>query len=127
MLKEIRRQIAMANDIAFVTEECKHKGDCAGTCPKCESEVRYLEQQLASRRRLGLTTRVVGLSLGIAALAPAVVTSCVKDGDMDIEQLQGDVNTEPTMGIVGPAGPCGDNGQGQGGDGQGSGTEGQAQ
>ena len=119
MLKEIRRQIAMANDIAFVTEECKHKGDCTGTCPKCESEVRYLEQQLASRRRLGLTTKVVGLSLGIAAIAPAVVTSCVKDGDIDIEQLQGDVNTEPTMGIVAPPGTGGDDGQGSGNEGQG--------
>ena len=112
MLKEIRRQIAMANDIAFVTEECKHKGDCAGTCPKCESEVRYLEQQLASRRRLGLTTKVVGLSLGLAAIAPAVVTSCVKDGELeDIEQLQGDVDT--TMGIVAPPGTGGGDGQGQ--------------
>jgi len=113
MLKEIRRQIAMANDIAFVTEECKHKGDCAGTCPKCESEVRYLEQQLASRRRLGLTTKVVGLSLGLAAIAPAVVTSCVKDGDLEIEQLQGDVDTESTMGFVGPPGTGGSDGQGQ--------------
>ena len=47
ILKEIRRQIAKANDIEFVTAECKHKGDCAGTCPKCESEVAYLEEQLA--------------------------------------------------------------------------------
>ena len=83
ILKEIRRQIAKANDIEFVTAECRHKGDCAGTCPKCESEVVYLEEQLARRRRLGLTTRVAGLALGLAAIAPAtLVTSCTK-GDLN--------------------------------------------
>ena len=45
ILKEIRKQIAMENDIEFVTSECTHKGDCAGTCPKCEAEVRYLERE----------------------------------------------------------------------------------
>ncbi len=42
ILKEIRRQIAEANGIEFVTSECRYKGDCLGTCPKCEAEVRYL-------------------------------------------------------------------------------------
>ena len=46
ILKEIRRQIAEANDIEFITSECQYQGDCLGTCPKCEAEVRYLEQQL---------------------------------------------------------------------------------
>ena len=109
ILKEIRRQIAKANDIEFVTAECRHKGDCAGTCPKCESEVAYLEEQLARRRRLGLTTRVAGLALGLAAIAPAtLVTSCTK-GDLigpEEEQLQGDVPPpDPTMGIIGPQNP----------------------
>lgn len=86
MLKEIRRQIAKANDIEFVTSECKHKGNCAGTCPKCEEEVRYLEEQLAARKRLGRTTKVVGLSLGLAAVAPVLFTSCVIEGkDTPIE------------------------------------------
>ena len=110
ILKEIRRQIAKANDIEFVTAECKHKGDCAGTCPKCESEVVYLEEQLARRRRLGLTTRVAGLALGLAAIAPAtLVTSCTK-GDIekpDEEQLQGDVPPDSWMGFVAPPEPSG--------------------
>jgi len=50
ILKEIRRQIAEANDIEFVTSECRYKGDCLGTCPKCEAEVQYLEQQLRMRQ-----------------------------------------------------------------------------
>ena len=106
MLKEIRRQIARANDIEFVTAECKHKGDCSGTCPKCESEVAYLEEQLARRRRLGLTTRVAGLALGLAAIAPvALVDSCTKGDLIGPEELQGDVAPDRTMGVVGPVNP----------------------
>lgn len=52
ILKDIRRQIAEANDIEFITSECQYQGDCLGTCPKCEAEVRYLEQQL-ERKRMG--------------------------------------------------------------------------
>ena len=44
-LRKIRRQIARENDIALVTTECRHKGSCLGTCPKCEAEIRYLEEQ----------------------------------------------------------------------------------
>lgn len=50
ILKEIRRQIAEANDIDFITSECQYKGDCLGTCPKCESEVRYLEHSSVRAR-----------------------------------------------------------------------------
>ena len=49
ILKEIRQRIADENDIPFVTQECRHQGNCSGTCPRCESELRYLEQQLAQR------------------------------------------------------------------------------
>ena len=65
ILKEIRRQIAEANDIEYVVEECQYKGDCKGTCPKCEAEVRYLESQLHKRQMLGKAVVVAGLSLGV--------------------------------------------------------------
>ena len=65
ILKEIRRQIAEANDIKYVVEECQYKGDCKGTCPKCEAEVRYLESQLHKRQMLGKAVVVAGLSLGV--------------------------------------------------------------
>lgn len=69
ILKQIRKQIADANDIHYVIEECKFKGDCTGTCPKCEAEVRYLEEQLEERRILGKAVALVGVSAGIAALS----------------------------------------------------------
>ena len=46
-------------------EECQYKGDCKGTCPKCEAEVRYLESQLHKRQMLGKAVVVAGLSLGV--------------------------------------------------------------
>ena len=53
ILKDIRKRIADANGIEYAISECKFKGDCLGTCPKCESEVRYLERELEKRRSLG--------------------------------------------------------------------------
>ena len=58
ILEDIRKQIAEENDIEFITSECQHKGDCAGTCPKCEAELRYLESQLARRSAAGFPAPV---------------------------------------------------------------------
>ncbi len=80
ILKEIRRQIAEANDIEFVTSECRYKGDCLGSCPKCEAEVRYLEQQLRHRQLAGKLVNLAGISAGaIAMLAPIAVQSQTPD------------------------------------------------
>ena len=65
ILKEIRKQIAAENDIDLVVSECTYQGDCLGTCPKCESEVRYLERELEKRQRLGKVAMVAGLSVGL--------------------------------------------------------------
>ena len=73
ILKQIRAEIARENDIEWVVSECKHKGNCKGTCPKCEQEVRQLEAALAKREALGKTVAVVGISASIALS----VTGCV--------------------------------------------------
>ena len=91
ILKDIRVKIAQENDIEFITSECTHKGDCAGTCPKCEAEVRYLESQLARRNASGRQMRLAGISLGIAAIAPALA-SCeplTTAGDPVVDGLMG--------------------------------------
>ncbi len=75
ILKEIRRQIAEANDIEYVVEECQYKGDCKGTCPKCEAEVRYLESQLHKRQMLGKAVVVAGLSLGVIPVVAQEVSA----------------------------------------------------
>ncbi len=68
ILKEIRRQIAEANGIEFATSECRYKGDCLGTCPKCEAEVRYLEQQLRARFLAGKAVALAGISAASLAM-----------------------------------------------------------
>ena len=69
ILKEIRKQIAEENDIKLVVEECTYQGDCKGTCPKCEAEVRYLERELEKRQRMGKAAVFAGLSLGTIVAA----------------------------------------------------------
>jgi len=80
ILKQIREQIAKENDIDLVVAECTHKGECRGTCPRCESEVRYLEEQLEKRRRLRRNVALAGISAGVvASLAGCSVVEGIKD------------------------------------------------
>ena len=63
ILKDVRRKVAQENDIPLVERECTHEGDCRGTCPYCESEVRYLERELSKRRALGKAVSVAGIAV----------------------------------------------------------------
>ena len=103
ILKEIRAEIARANDIAWVVSECKHKGNCKGTCPKCEQEVRELEDALAKRAALGKKVAVVGISATLALS----VTGCDDlfatggeplAGDMIVTEEQQTENQSPLAG-----------------------------
>ena len=69
VLKRVRLDIARANDIEYSPTPCDHKGDCDGTCPACESEVRYLESRLRARRSLGKAALVAGVTMGLLATA----------------------------------------------------------
>ena len=66
ILKEIRQRIADENDIPYITRECTFQGDCSGTCPRCESELRYLESQLALRSSMKKSVTVAALCAGMA-------------------------------------------------------------
>ena len=87
VLKTIRKQIAEANEIKYEPRECHHKGECRGTCPACEAEVRYIEQQLDIRRQLGKAVALMGISAGLSAL-----TSCGNKAenveDYELAQLE---------------------------------------
>ena len=67
LLKSIRQQIADANGISYQPKECHHKGDCTGTCPACEEEIRYLERELKARKGNGFGMKVAGIAAGICA------------------------------------------------------------
>ncbi|MDE5683476.1 MAG: energy transducer TonB [Muribaculaceae bacterium] len=115
ILKEIRRRIAEANDIEYVTSECQYKGDCAGTCPRCEAEVRYLEEQLASRRLAGKAVFLAGLTAlsactgaNTAVPIPEAAVEAMPDTACCLtEELEGDVafNEPDTVEAVETASP----------------------
>lgn len=102
ILKDIRRQIAEANDIEFITSECQYQGDCLGTCPKCEAEVRYLEQQLERRRIIGKAVTVLGISAGLVAMSP--MTSCTNSANKGTNQkiISDTISSECMFGDIVP-------------------------
>ena len=53
LLNEIRQKIADENNIEFIIYDCTFEGDCTGTCPKCESELEYLERELEKKQNAG--------------------------------------------------------------------------
>lgn len=97
ILKDIRREIAKANDIDLVISECTYKGDCAGTCPKCEAEVRYLEQQLRMRRNAGKVVALAGLMAGAFVATSPLHASVGSDA---APVMQHDPELSRTKGMV---------------------------
>ena len=89
-LREVRREIAEANDIRLIQPECTHEGDCEGTCPRCEQEVSWLEDQLEKRRSLGHAVRITGIAASIAGVM--ALSACTTNGGEPV--LQGDPAVE---------------------------------
>ena len=97
ILKEIRKQIAAENDIKLVIEECTYQGDCLGTCPKCEAEVRYLERELEKRQRSGKAAVVAGLSIGLLGASQVALAQTLDSLRMDTIE---EVAEQEVFGIV---------------------------
>jgi len=99
ILKQIRKQIADANDIQYIIEECSHRGSCRGTCPKCEWEVRMLEKALEKRRLAGKKVALAGISAGFFLTACSPI-DMVKDLIHSVSPIEGDVMAETTSGAI---------------------------
>ena len=78
ILRRIRQDVAERYGLQYTPSECKHQGDCAGTCPKCDAELEDLQRQLESRgiSDINLTNIPVDIE---------------HSGDDDVEILEGDV------------------------------------
>ena len=50
-LKQIRIDIGNKNGILYEPAVCHYEGDCSGTCPKCEQELKELSNQLLNINR----------------------------------------------------------------------------
>ncbi|MBR4713923.1 MAG: OmpA family protein [Paludibacteraceae bacterium] len=70
VLRAVRKRVADLNGIQYAPVECTHEGDCIGTCPACERERQYVEEQLSLRAMAGHTLKVVGVAAGLASMLP---------------------------------------------------------
>lgn len=93
ILRQIRRDIAAANQLDYHERDCTHEGPCRGTCPYCEAELRKLEKELTGLRSLGRRVAVMGLSMG---LLTTNLTSC--DSPFGSTTLQGDMTAFESSG-----------------------------
>ena len=93
ILKEIRRQSAENNDIPYVVSECPYQGNCKGTCPQCEEEVRYLEREIQKRKNIGKAVAVGGI-------AASLLIGAVSCGSHVKEALEELLSTDQPDGAV---------------------------
>ena len=98
ILKQIRQRIAEENDIPYIVRDCQYQGECSGTCPRCEDELRYLERHLALqaslKKKVAVTAVCAGLVLSTAGCSP--IDSLKKSAgpvepESTIEELLGEV------------------------------------
>ena len=99
ILKQIRKKIADENEIPYVVEECKHKGECKGTCPKCEADLKMLERELSLRHKIGKTVAIAGIAAGMMTMT----TGCdIDDVASALKQIVGIESHNPVMGEMLP-------------------------
>lgn len=106
----MRRRIAEENGIELEMPECTYKGPCWGTCPRCESELRYLESALADRLRMGKAATVAGIALALTGTAaaqstgtpplPPAASECCRP-DTGAPRLEAPVMGKPATGAAG--------------------------
>lgn len=49
ILKAIRTYVADKYGVEYTPSECNHKGECQGTCPKCDGELADLQEKLEAK------------------------------------------------------------------------------
>lgn len=63
LLKQIRKEIADKNGIAFEPAKCTLTNPlCIGTCPRCDAEIEYLDAELNRKVQMGEKITVAGVS-----------------------------------------------------------------
>ena len=100
-LKQVRKRVADTNGIVYAPKECHFEGDCNGTCPVCEAEVRYLEHQLSLLRKAGKAATVMGVAVGMTMVAGcksgnANAPSASPQGTGQTNRVETGSNTNPT-------------------------------
>jgi outer membrane protein OmpA-like peptidoglycan-associated protein len=60
---------------------------CAGTCPACESEREYIENQLSLKRKAGNIVKIAGLVTSLTALTPLATVAQEMNAPEPTEQI----------------------------------------
>lgn len=69
ILRRIREEIAAQSGSMLPPHDCPHTGDCPGTCPRCESELTTLNQNLRESGRNRIPVISAGLSEHIGSFS----------------------------------------------------------
>lgn len=96
VLKAVRKAVADANGIEYEPRKCDFTGECQGTCPACEAEVRYVEREIAIRRLAGKAVTVAGIAAGALSL-----TACGNDITDNLGQEQTAVKADTADKVFG--------------------------
>lgn len=105
ILKTIRCQVAKKNGIPYTYTECTYQGECRGTCPKCEEELRYLTRELEKLKKSGKQVAVAGVAAAVIATTAAGCSSDFLDnlGFEQQQQVPGGITVPPTVTMGEPA------------------------
>ncbi|MCR5193762.1 MAG: carboxypeptidase-like regulatory domain-containing protein [Bacteroidales bacterium] len=87
-LKSLRRQIASDNGIPLDIPECDFKGECNGTCPRCDAELKSLERQLQLRNAIGKAAVIAGVAFSLASSQPVFACDTHDSNDTPREQCR---------------------------------------
>lgn len=102
-LKQLRKEIADKNGINYEISKCEYQGECKGTCPRCDAELKQLTEQVKAKK---LAKGLAGVTLGVAAVTLAGCAPDVGDiqGDMayipSIEESSENTEVAPTPGVL---------------------------
>ena len=79
--------MADANGIVYTPAKCDFEGVCAGTCPACEKEREYIEDQLSLKRKAGNIVKIAGLVTSLTTLAPLATVAQEMNAPEPTEQI----------------------------------------
>lgn len=80
VLKEIRANIAKENGLELSQSECTFKGECNGTCPRCDKELEEINQKVDTKKLL---------TMGTITLSAFGLSACGTDM---VDELSGDIS-----------------------------------
>ncbi|MBO4806585.1 MAG: hypothetical protein J5554_11125 [Paludibacteraceae bacterium] len=99
VLRAIRKEVAEVNQIAYQTDDCLFQGECLGTCPKCEAELRYLEHQLALRKKAGKVIGIAGIASSLCMLSACQSSPSESQGGAESEVPMVETEIEPNRSL----------------------------